>query len=522
MNKTFTALLLFHLVSYSFSQVGLLDSDFSADGRFNHDFGFDEDGLNDMVIQPDGKIIAVGFTLDGSPGTAAMLRCNPDGSLDNSFNGTGTLLPFNGSSGLVSVAIDANNRIVAAGNRDFSNDIWVIRLLSNGAYDSTFSFDGQVLVDLGGVDIARDMLIQPDGKILVCAIADNKPAFIRLNSDGTLDLSFSGDGKATLNNLVQTSSGTIAMQSDGKVVAAFALVDSFEVVSFVTRLNSNGTQDNTYATNGNFFYDLSPADISSTITNHLIIDSDDRILIAGRTFTSTNTTNVGFVSRLLPNGALDNSFNGVGVFKSSTSKASRAESIACQNDGKYVVGFTIDTFSKSNMEIIRLLNNGTKDGSFVDISSFPPTNIQIDFAGQDDRLAVLLLQPNGRILAGGRANMTSDVTSRQFAIARLLNDIQLSVNNNNLTETNFTLYPNPASKNISIEINDLNSSVTLVELSSSLGQTVVIYPVGYEESAYVRKISINIPADIANGLYTMSVKLENGNSFHKQLIIADY
>ncbi|MBK7148274.1 MAG: T9SS type A sorting domain-containing protein [Bacteroidetes bacterium] len=505
-------------LSCSFSQIGSLDSDFSADGRVTHDFGFDEDMLTDMAIQSDGKIVAVGFTLDGSPGTAALLRYNPDGSLDNTFNGTGTLLPFSGFSGLFSVAVDNSGKIVAAGNRDFSNDIWVIRLLSNGNYDSTFSFDGQVVIDLGGVETTRDMLIQPDGKIVVCAASDNRPAFIRLNTDGTLDVSFSNDGKLTLSNLVNNSFGSIALQSSGKLVSAFANVDSSEITTFITRVNVNGTQDNTFATVGFLNIDLSPTDISSTLPANLIVDASDRLLIAGRTFTTTNPTAAGFVARLSANGSLDNSFNGDGVFIRAISKANRADAIASQSDGKYIVGFTIDTLSNANMEVIRLLTDGNTDGSFTDNSSFPPQTVQVDFASRNELLTSLLLQPNGRIVVGGRARLTSDVTSVQFAIARLLNDVDLTINND-ISENLFRLYPNPTAGPLTIELNENKSRIVAVVLTNSLGEIVLLTAENQFSETDQNKSTLLLPSNITGGLYNVTIQLENGTTFNQRLIV---
>ncbi len=520
MKTILTGLLVVLQFSFAYTQIGSLDSDFSADGRVTHDFGFDEDLLNDLAIQPDGKIVAAGSTLDGSPGTAALLRYNPDGTLDNNFGGTGTILPFQGYSSLIRVSIDANQKIVAAGNRDFSNDIWVIRLSSNGSYDSTFSFDGQAVIDLGGVEVTRDMLIQPDGKIVVCAVADNRPAFIRLNSDGTLDPTFSGDGKLTLGFLVDNTIGCIARQSSGKLVAAFANEDSSEFTALVTRINTNGTEDNSFATAGEQIIDLSPADVSSTLPVRLVIDPSDRVLIAGRTFTSTNTLSSGFVVRLQPNGSLDNTFNSDGVFIRSISKGNRADAIACQSDGKYVVGFTIDTFANANMEVIRLLSDGTTDGSFVDINSFPPQTIQVDFANRSERLTALLLQPNGRIVIGGRAQMTSDVTSVEFAVARLLNDVELSVNEN-VSVSQIRLFPNPATDNFNLEIDGTDNATFTVHLTNAIGQYVTLKGENHTLDGNKNIFPFTLPSDIAKGIYNLSIQLESGNTINHRLVVAD-
>ncbi|MFI8965398.1 calcium-binding protein [Streptomyces sp. NPDC053493] len=147
---------------------GSLDPAFSGDGMVSADFGGTEFG-NDVAVQPDGRIVAVGT---GGAGLA-LLRYNADGSPDATF-GTGgrTSVAFPGDGGVANaVALQSNGKIVVAGRADDpnsseSNDFGVARFHPNGMPDTGFSGDGFAVTGFGDFDEARGVLVQPDGKIV--------------------------------------------------------------------------------------------------------------------------------------------------------------------------------------------------------------------------------------------------------------------------------------------------------------------------------------------------------------------
>jgi len=146
-----------------------------------------------------------------------------------SFDGDGKVRTLIGASTarLEALAIQADGRIVAAGYswNGTNNDIALARYNVNGSLDTTFDTDGKLTTPIGtGSDIANSVVIQADGKIVVGGYsligAYNVFALVRYNVDGSLDTSFDGDG------IVTTSIGTsalirgLALQSDQKIVAA--------------------------------------------------------------------------------------------------------------------------------------------------------------------------------------------------------------------------------------------------------------------------------------------------------------
>ena len=150
------------------------------------------------------------------------------GDLDTSFSGNGRLITnFDVDDYAEAVAIQANGRIVVAGSTGpaQSRDFAVARYNSNGTLDASFSGDGKQTTNFfGGDDFASGVAIQSDGKIVVAGTAnplneDYDFGLARYNTNGTLDNTFGNDG------LVQTdfSGGSdvalaILIQPNGKIV----------------------------------------------------------------------------------------------------------------------------------------------------------------------------------------------------------------------------------------------------------------------------------------------------------------
>jgi len=126
----------------------------------------------------------------------------PNGSLDSTFDGDGKViadLPNGASGSATAVAIDASNRIVVAGTVD--HQFALARYYVDGSLDSTFGNGGHVLTSLGSLAEAKAIAIDKNGRIVVAGKANGKFTLACYNSDGSLDTTFSDDGKA------QTSDG---------------------------------------------------------------------------------------------------------------------------------------------------------------------------------------------------------------------------------------------------------------------------------------------------------------------------
>lgn len=129
--------------------------------------------LNQVMVQPDGKILAVGQANVGFGTHTLTIRLNPDGSMDSTFNnGEAKIMVFQGHETANTDAVHLpDGGIVAAGNFETRpSDITLMRMQPNGNLDMSFGTNGLVISDLGGDDQCQGMEVQSDGKILVTGL----------------------------------------------------------------------------------------------------------------------------------------------------------------------------------------------------------------------------------------------------------------------------------------------------------------------------------------------------------------
>lgn len=306
-----------------FNTDGSLDTTFDADGKVTTDMvaGEQEEALA-VAVQSDGRIIVAGYTGTAGPGgpaNFALARYNADGSLDATFGSAGKVV--SGVQGLgYAVAIQSDGRIVVAGEipissgADFS-DFAVARFNVNGTLDSTFSGDGKLTTNLGGTNTARNIALQTNGAILVTGepfgvfTGSDHTDIVKYDGSGTPEPGFGTGGLLTLSG-ARVGEG-LAVQGDGKLVLAGSVdvgVAPVGVSQFaVRRLNADGTPDMAFGAAGAVntpFTDRGDSAFAVTL------QPDGRILVAGR---SSSRLNPNFAAaRYNRDGTLDPTFANAG------------------------------------------------------------------------------------------------------------------------------------------------------------------------------------------------------------------
>jgi uncharacterized delta-60 repeat protein len=202
----------------------------AQDGKVTTAIGSGIDIAYSVAIQTDGKIVAAGFSRSGgSNDDFALVRYNTNGTLDTTFDSDGKVTTAIGSGADIaqSVAIQTDGKIVAAGysNNGSNVDFALVRYNTDGTLDTSFDSDGKVTTDIASDnDFAYSVALQSDGKIVVAGHSDNGSnedfALVRYNTDGTLDTSFDSDGKVTTGIGSEDDAFSVAIQSDGKIVVA--------------------------------------------------------------------------------------------------------------------------------------------------------------------------------------------------------------------------------------------------------------------------------------------------------------
>jgi uncharacterized delta-60 repeat protein len=302
----------FALARYTTS--GALDGTFGTGGTVTTAVGSSGDEANAVAIQSDGRIVVAGSSF-GSTDDFALVRYTTSGALDGSF-GTGgkVTTPIGPSSDqATAVAIQSDGKIVAAGlslNASGDYDFALVRYTTSGALDGLFGTGGTVTTPIGSAeDIANAVAIQADGKIVAAGYShsgSNHFALARYNPAGTLDGSFGTGGKVTTPIGVIDQAFGMAIQSDGKIVAAGSSQTSFNVDFALARYladlptisitDASLTEGDSGTTNMTFTVSLAGVGPSDRLTVHYSTASDtatsaDYVPTDGTlTFTAGQTT----------------------------------------------------------------------------------------------------------------------------------------------------------------------------------------------------------------------------------------
>jgi uncharacterized delta-60 repeat protein len=247
-----------------FNDDGGIDTSFSGDGLA---VGPDVDANNfesAVAIRPDGKIVAAGYAFGGAGFKFTVSRYNTDGSPDVSFNDPGsTVAGFSDYGQVNDIAIQPDGKIVLAGYN--VHDFALVRFNSDGLLDNGFGSNGKVITAFGGYDhTANAVAIQSDGKIVAGGghyLFDEATwgtyffgiDLARYNSDGSLDTSFGVGGKVSNSLGDGYFANDVAIQADGKIVAAGNNYDAGSLVL----VRYNGTTNARFDFDGDGKSDLS-------------------------------------------------------------------------------------------------------------------------------------------------------------------------------------------------------------------------------------------------------------------------
>ena len=430
---------------------GALDESFSGDGIATTNISGYMDRGQGIAIQPDGKIVLVGYTLGGQYYDFALVRYNSDGTPDSTFNGDGN------SDGIITtefgslnayacgVALQSDGKIVVVGYAAFGanyGDFVVARYNPNGSLDSTFNGDGNsdgiITTDFAGnADRASDVamvMIGSEERIVVAGCAFDGAnlydfALARYTPNGTLDSTFNGDGnndgKITTDFTASSDrASSMVIQPDGKIVLAGEVMWNsypYDTDFGLARYNSDGSPDASFNGDGN-----NDGEITTQVGNAgnaaggLALQADGKIVAVGYAYIGSDCNFA--VVRYNPDGSPDASFNGDGnndgeITTPFFAGADCATDVAVADEGKIVVVGYAHNGSNYDIALARYLSDGTLDPDFRDDAT-PDGKVTTDVAGREDRGNCVALDAAKRIVVGGSAY----VTFHDFMVARYMPD----------------------------------------------------------------------------------------------------
>jgi uncharacterized delta-60 repeat protein len=301
-----------------------LNANGSIDTTFNIGTGFNG-SVGAIEIQSDNKYLVGGsFTTFTGTSISGLIRLNTNGTRDTSFNIGSGFLNFGGDPGIVAIAVQSDGKIVVGGTfTTFTGTSQnnIIRLNSNGSKDSSFN------VGTGFSGSVSDIIIQPDGKILVCgSFATYNGTLVgrltRLNTNGTIDTSFKSDSTiATVNSML--------LENDGKLfIGGQFTTYSGQTANCVAKINSDGSPDSSFIVKGVFQNGIF----------HISKQSDNKIIAVGNV-SRYNDIAVGRILRFNSDGSVTSSIDSDIPLKYNTNLSSSFTSRSIP-DVDWVSGYT--------------------------------------------------------------------------------------------------------------------------------------------------------------------------------------
>ncbi|HYV91911.1 MAG TPA: T9SS type A sorting domain-containing protein [Chitinophagales bacterium] len=520
--KKITSLLtvLFIESSIAFGQAGTLDISFDGDGIVTTPIGIFYEDAYALCVQQDEKIIAAGYSNSSTnyffDYDFALVRYNADGSLDPSFGIGGKVTTDFGSIGDfgLSAVLQPDGKIIVTGetyiNGNYNDGFAVARYNEDGTLDNSFSTDGKVTVDFGsGDDVSFKVVVQPDGKILVAGYAFSGTqtmfALLRLDSTGIPDNTFGNSGK------VMQAIGSyndraydLALLPDGKIIAAGRSDNGTTYDFALVRFNSNGSIDNSFGTNGTVTTDIANAD---DYGNAMSLQPDGKIIVSGYTGDILSITKFAMI-RYDSLGTIDNTFGSNGRVTTALTNHDESYAITLQPDQKILLAGRSYNGSNNDFGIARYDSNGSPDTSFDSDG-----NLTLPISNGHDEAFAMAMQQDGKILIAGRAEYSTD----DFALIRIFSDVATEMINPEQSSEPPFIYPNPSSGVATLSYTLLQNQNIAIELYNLMGKRELVLVNG-KQSAGEHTSQLNLK-NLFPGMYMIRMVTEEG-IFSKQLLVS--
>ena len=284
------------------------------DGMVSAEFG----EAKALTLQPDGKIVVVGFAMAGGDRQSDYMvaRFDTNGKLDPTFGSGGYTLTDSGAGyqpgdQATAVGLQADGRIVVGGSTSLpfffgkavSNVFGVVRYSTDGTVDTTFGTGGRATTDFSRGAVGRDahlsaMRVLSDGRILVAGTSsswkgtgERAPALARYLSDGGVDTSFGAGGTVVANSagLGYTTAIGMTVDSSGRPIVVGSVAVNNDSALGVTRFTPAGAVDTNFGIAGWIQSDVT-GDIDQL--RAAALQQDGRIVAAGTASVNGSTEKV--------------------------------------------------------------------------------------------------------------------------------------------------------------------------------------------------------------------------------------
>ncbi len=342
----------------------------------------------------------------------------PAGKLDMSFNQNGTrkvVFDLGGTEQdtVEQVAVQSDGKIIVGATVDTAiagpdRDMILFRLNQDGSFDSSFNNTGSVVISFnfgtGKRDILNDLLIQPDGRILVLgsveqsAVDDFDIYLARFNVDGSLDTSFSQVGYRIIHHDLGAGNtdeaASIVLRSNGKIVVASRSSSTFGQMLVLTGFNADGSDDNSFGINPND--NNMPHQIGEPIEVKNMVETTNNKLLVGSTLTLSASDSNILLTQFKADGSLDTGAGSIGVngqleLDSTADSIDRLGTIVTDNSGNiHLIGTTQFEFVDPFLGTISVLKCV---GSSLSPTAATGQLLEIDFDQEYAQCFDLVIEP---------------------------------------------------------------------------------------------------------------------------------
>lgn len=456
-------IILLQLQATVYSQPAQLDNTFTTG------FGANA-GINDLIIQPDDKVIIAGMfvSFNGTP-AGRIIRLLPDGAIDSTWITSTGGADFD----IRGMALQPDRKVLVGGIFDLYHGAvanQLVRLDSIGNIDPTF------VVGIGPNNEVQGITVNNNRAVIHGFFNEYQgiqvPGFAVLQMNGALDTSFQ-----LPTELFISISDFKILPNDQLYIGGNFTTYNGQTVNRIVRLHPNGSIDTTFNTGTGV----------NAMVRRLLVQNNGDILVAG-TFNTYNGAAVSRLIRLHPNGDRDSTFN------AAVPSLATLDALAIDTAGRiYITGSNAGT-----LFLKRLLSDGTEDTSF---------NTSIGFNGNITQLA---LQSNDKLMVAGYFTMYQNQQAGR--VARIFTNNLTASTEDIINDGNVTLYPNPTSDEFYLRIHNAWPEEIYLKVRDIHGRQ--IYEGKYNANEHLRITT----AGWWPGIYLVEVVNTKGDNFVRRLL----
>jgi uncharacterized delta-60 repeat protein len=482
------------------------DHTFGINGIVTSDLFNKNDIANDVIIQPDGKILVAASSVVQSHSKFAVVRYTGNGLIDTTFGDHGITSISVGSANdkATALALQADGKIVVCGYYDnnFYNDAAVIRLNTDGTIDTTFGASGICRFVLSNqFDELHDIAIQSDGKIVVGGrtFFNNSYDFllIRLLADGTPDNSFGASGivRTDINSSYDCIYSISLVANDKILVSGNREIGSSYFAA--ARYHSNGDLDMAFGTNG-----ITTIGSGNRFDNcmAMAMQNDSSIILAG-THHNSNVDEYMIV-KLDNNGIADSSFGANSLVLLPTLNANDAvNDVITQYDGRILLA---GSGVGQQPVLLRLNEDGALDSTFG-ANGFFATNS----GSSINSLNGIVMLPDSSVLMCG---FSFNGLDNDILLTKALIDFTSSVEYNS-GYLNLNIYPNPAADHLTVTLPYMLDDAGVIQIFGREGKLVLEHRFPFLSSP----VNIGLPT-LKQGVYFLQIKSKKYYSSSKFVV----